>query len=404
MARVALGLAVLLLGFTPRPVSAQSATLPAPSGRFPIGTTVLHLADSSRRDILKPELPRTITVQLWYPAAQSVPPIRRAPYILETGFVDSLIASQYYGVDTAVLASWRNLRTHAGIDVAPRTGSKVPLIFFSHGLAVARANYTTFAEDLASHGYVVALVDHPYGGEALAPDGRRLSANSDPADLNNVDTLTQRTADWARDLAYILDQLPKVTAPSAQRVVEIVDFHRIGATGHSMGGVAALELCARDARVRACADLDGFPVTPEGRAYTSVIGDGVTKPSLIMRSEPVYSDSELIAKGRTREGWNRGALVTAALWDSVEARSHALFMVGAVRGTGHFNYSDAPFVMPVTITQFGGQIIDGRRGWEVITTTLRAFFEDELNGRGPATFLGLTSQYPEFTVAKVARR
>ena len=43
-----------------------------------------------------------------------------------------------------------------------------------------------------------------------------------------------------------------------------------------------------------------------------------------------------------------------------------------VAGTGHFGFSDAPFVMPATIPRFGGRIIYPRRGWGVITRTLRA--------------------------------
>lgn len=389
----------LLIAIAPHTSWAQTVELPSPGGPFGLGTTVIHLTDSTRKDLLDSSQPRLITMQLWYPTGRTLG-AARAPYITEPKLIDSLLASQYYGQDTALLLSWRGLRTHAELDVPPDSKTRYPLMFFSHGLAVPRANYTALVEALGSRGYVVAVVDHPYGGETIAPDGRRISANNDPADLSDVDTLTQRTVDWARDLSFILDRLPRIESPPVQRVVRTIDFRRVGAAGHSMGGVAALEWCVRDGRARACADLDGFPVTPEGKAWTSIVAQGVTKPSLIMRSEPVYSDSELIAKGRTRESWNRGAVVAAALWDSVAARSRGRFMVVGVRGTGHFSYSDGPFVMPTTITRFGGQIIDPDRGQEIIVAALISFLDSELKGKGPPGFPALAKRYPEFTVAK----
>ena len=50
------------------------------------------------------------------------------------------------------------------------------------------------------------------------------------------------------------------------------------------------------------------------------------------------------------------------------------FSMASVAGTEHFSFSDAPFVMPATITRFGGRIIP-RRGWSVITRTLRAYLD-----------------------------
>lgn len=376
----------------------QPAALPSPSGRFPIGTTVVHLSDSTRRDLLSPAIPRKITLQLWYPAVTRAKQFPATAYILEPKLLDTLLATGYYGQDSTLLRGWTSLRTHATLDAQPAAEVGRPLLFFSHGLGVARANYTVLAEHFASHGYVVALVDHPYGGEAITDDGRHLSSNNDPADLNDADTLTQRTVEWARDLSFVLDRLPELTASSVKRVVNLIDYSRVGATGHSMGGVAALEWCARDRRAVACANLDGFPTTPDGSAWTSIVADGVVKPSLIMRSEPVYSDSELIAKGRTREGWNKGAVTTAALWDSITARSHALFIVGSVRGTGHFSYTDGPFVMPTTITRFGGRILEFRRAQTIIGSALLAFFDAELSGKPLTSFYQLTSQYPEFTI------
>jgi predicted dienelactone hydrolase len=45
------------------------------------------------------------------------------------------------------------------------------VVLFSPGLAGVRSQNTAWAQELASHGYVVVALDHPYDSAALA-DGR----------------------------------------------------------------------------------------------------------------------------------------------------------------------------------------------------------------------------------------
>ena len=49
-------------------------TLPAPTGRYPVGTVALHLVDHSRQDpFLSARQPRELMVSLWYPASGQWP-------------------------------------------------------------------------------------------------------------------------------------------------------------------------------------------------------------------------------------------------------------------------------------------------------------------------------------------
>ena len=46
------------------------------------------------------------------------------------------------------------------------------MVLFSPGLAGVRSQNTAWAQELASHGYVVVALDHPYDSAALLADGR----------------------------------------------------------------------------------------------------------------------------------------------------------------------------------------------------------------------------------------
>jgi predicted dienelactone hydrolase len=66
------------------------------------------------------------------------------------------------------------VRTNAAVDATPAGQQRsLPLVVLSPGFTNSRSALTALAEDLASHGYVVAGIDHTYESHATAfPDGR----------------------------------------------------------------------------------------------------------------------------------------------------------------------------------------------------------------------------------------
>ncbi|MBS2531685.1 hypothetical protein KGQ20_02755 [Catenulispora sp. NF23] len=57
-------------------------TLPAPTGPHPVGKTVLHLVDPTRREPWVPTHPvRELMVSIWYPATQDADRFPAAPYM-----------------------------------------------------------------------------------------------------------------------------------------------------------------------------------------------------------------------------------------------------------------------------------------------------------------------------------
>jgi len=115
---------------------------------------------------------------------------------------------------------------------------------------------------------------------------------------------------------------------------------------------------------------------------------GVSKPALLILSKPLYSDDDLKKRGMTREQWLARAGKGGAAFDSLKARSTGEVTVMRLAGTGHFSFSDAPYVMPSTISRFGGTPIDPRKGLSAIADAILAF----ANGIPQAAF----ARYSEF--------
>ncbi len=390
-----ISLRLLLAGAVLVPAAALAQGMPEPTGPHAIGTVTLRLVDSSRSDARTGNRfgGRPITAQFWYPARPGGTGV--APYVVEPGLVDSMIARGYFD-DTAALAAMRTMRTHA-LTGAPLAGTRLPLVTISHGLGIARMHMTTIAEDLASHGYVAVTIDHPHGGFMLLPDGAVASTADDSAGWNSEAFHEHQMDEWAMDIRFVLARLRAARTGPLELVSHGVDWTRVAAIGQSSGGLAALEACNTDPDLRACVDMDGGFMSPAGVPIVAFPRTGAKRATLLLRSDPIYSDSDLARRGRTRAQWDAGRSRMLAVFEDIAGKSNAPIIEVRVAGTGHMSFTDAPFVMPSMITRFGGQVIDPARGYLVMTEVVRSWLANQLGLPGPR-FEAVTASFPELRV------
>jgi predicted dienelactone hydrolase len=111
--------------------------------------------------------------------------------------------------------------------------SAMPLIVISHGLGSGRAAFKYFAEHLASHGFVVAVPEHPGSSE------RQISALLDGKadDVSNPKELVDRPL----DVSYLIDELTRLNQSDGQLKGRL-NLNQVGVMGQSFGGYTALML------------------------------------------------------------------------------------------------------------------------------------------------------------------
>ena len=69
----------------------------------------------------------------------------------------------------------RSLRSHSIENAPPNAaGRPFPVLLFSHGFGESSLTYSAQLEDLASHGYVVFGIEHPFDAYALRLPGDRI--------------------------------------------------------------------------------------------------------------------------------------------------------------------------------------------------------------------------------------
>ena len=392
----AIALALLALCGAAASASAQSfpdtvRSLPKPTGPNAVGTTVAYLTDRARKDAAFAD-GRPITLQLWYPASRGTG--ATAPYLVEPGLGAALRRMEYAA--PSALASWDTLQTHAISDGPVNAGSH-PLLTLSVGLGGIRANYTTIATELASHGYIVTLVESPFAGVMVRPGGVEVVDTTQR--LGTPGDHRKEVRRWTADISFALDALRPGMPNAAGRVASTIDWARVGALGHSSGGLVAMAACEADTRVKACINMDGGLASPQQEPIADLATTGITKPTMFLRIQPLYSDADFARRGLTREAWEKRGEPGRIAFAAFANRSRGPLWTASIAGTGHSSFSDMPYVMPSALTRFGGKIIDADRGLQVITTVVRTFFELQLRP-SPAATADLGLQIPELTISR----
>jgi dienelactone hydrolase len=225
--------------------------LPAPSGEYSVGSQVFHWSDPSRQETLTADEGdmREVVAQAWYPSDSSAG--RSTDYI-----GTSTSASLMDGVPKAVFSDYGDIDTHStDLSAISADRTKWPVLLFSPGLSVARQSYTALVTELASRGYVVVAISHPYDSPASQlADGRVVTMGDASGVGAKVDQIDLR----AVDSSFVLDQLEGLAkSEPGSPLVGYMDLTRVGILGHSFGGATAVQAVATDERFLAGLNIDG---------------------------------------------------------------------------------------------------------------------------------------------------
>jgi dienelactone hydrolase len=283
-------------------------------------------------------------------------------------------------------------QTNAVSDATPAGRQRgLPLVVLSPGFTNSRSALTALAEDLASHGYAVAGIDHTYESPATAfPDGRVTTclarAARDGDDVFNEKLVAGRAA----DVSFVLGEL--TGAHPAWQGAGLIDPSRIAMAGHSAGGAAAIAAMLADSRIRAGIDMDGATCAP-------IPDHGLSRPFLFMGKESGYTPgSGGDAKPGTRE-WKilRGAVTTWERdWELLTGWKRWLLVTGAV----HASFTDLALLADQNGIDIGAGV-SGARSLDITRAYVRAFFDQHLGGTPQPLLDQPSPRYPEVTFCRV---
>ncbi|MFC4118051.1 alpha/beta hydrolase family protein [Nonomuraea zeae] len=344
----------------PSPTPTGPAVLPAPTGAHPVGTTALHLTDTSRPDPWNLDVDaRELKVTLWYPTRQRDG--ERAPYMTAKESELLMKGVRSAGVPYDTLS---RTRTNAIKDAEP-TGKKLPLVVLSPGFTKPISTLTSLAEELASQGYVVAGIDHPYESYVTTlADGRIAECLACDSDTD-TGFGTGVVAGRAADVSFVLDQLPAKWKGSG-----LIDRSRIAMAGQSIGGAGALAAMVKDPRIRAGIDMDGT-------SYARIPKSGFSRPFMFMGSPqhvPGGRDTSWDRDWKLLAGWKRWIVLA---------------------GADHQDFTDGPVLAGVLGIKPVYGALPAARAVELVRTYVTAFLDQHLKAKRQTVLDKPSSRYPE---------
>jgi dienelactone hydrolase len=358
--------------------------LPAPTGRYPVGTRTLYLTDKSRVEMHEGARPgnREVVAQLWYPAATAK--WQRAMYRRRK---ETSRRSSYQAV----------LKTHSLQD-APVAAGRFPVIVHNAAWWGFRNRSTFMTQDLASHGFIVVAISHPYNSSMVElADGS--VANPDYSlDLGfslaryipmqeRFEMADQELVIQTADCRFVLDELEKLDRTPGHPLESRMNMDRVGAYGHSFGGAVSVELAREDSRVRAALELDGVL---HGAAFLH----GLDKPVVLIDSPWMITPGEHTDNPRLAE--------TSRMWNILaESKMRLLERCGGVRiiidGLVHHDFTDQIFMSPLRRLSGSGSVAP-KRVAHILNTYVLAFFEQSLLDKPTSLFSPDAKDFPEATV------
>lgn len=391
--------------------------LPEPDGPYHVGTQSFELEDASRRGVLysSRDESRRLPVRVWYPAV-GTENLEPRPYFTEQEARDQgASVAAMAGLPRFFFSRLSGVPTHSydGAPVAP-VEEKFPVVVFNHGFASYPAQNTALMEQLASHGYVVFSMGHPYDSATLRfADGsvvepRPLEIGKDlTAALDrfvggasheqryeayaafrkeiSAHRVARSVQAWRDDSVFLVDELRAGRVPqSIQELARRTDTDRLAYTGMSFGGATAATACHVDARCQAAVDLDGM--NWDLGLYDTDLG----KPLLLLHSD--WLEHPLFAKQPKDAAFNPNDY-------SYEAWAHASQGKGVhrmrLRSISHMGLTDLILSIRAPLGRHLYGSIDAHRAIDAVNDLTLRFLDTCLKGRQAGFPSRSMALYPE---------
>lgn len=261
-------------------------------------------------------------------------------------------------------------------------GETFPLVVFSHGgLGTETSNESLFLE-LASHGYVVASIGHPY--HALwtrGEDGHTTLVSWEYfGELQREDAKADRQQSYryyqkwmatrTGDINVVIDTILAKAAGGAGGVYALVDGARIGVMGHSLGGSAALAMPRQRDDIDAVIALEApFLYDISGVEGGEFAWLDAAYPAPVLN---IYSDSSWSHLAEWPQYARNHELLSSASPTAV-----SLYLAGA----GHFSLTDLALASPLLtrLLEGGPPTLDREEYLRAVSQACLEFFDRYLD-------------------------
>ncbi|HKM34512.1 MAG TPA: hypothetical protein VJY54_07195 [Lachnospiraceae bacterium] len=273
-----------------------------------------------------------------------------------------------------------------------------PLVVFSHGAFGYYSSNTSTYMELASNGYVVMSLDHPYhsfftqdtDGKTVLVNMNFLNEvsfiNEEDASEDEIYTLSSKWIELRKaDMNFALDTVKEATAVTALsdawflgktdettilNILNCINCDKIGLMGHSLGGATSVSLGREREDISAVIDLDGTMLGEEM---------GYENGEYIMNETP-YPVPLLSIDNESHhlDGQEAGSYYVNNVVLQNALDGHNTYVIGS----GHLNFTDLPLFAPILAAKLGVGPIDANHCIDTMNEIVLQYMNHYLKNEG----------------------
>lgn len=258
----------------------ETPSIIAAEGAYEVGHMLLDLVDENRKEPATddPLDLRQVPIQIWYPAIKgsSSQKAHYRPRIedFRSQWGDESV-DYIKSVSTSYFENSKVSREKA-----------FGVFIFSHGWGARSSSHSTFLSNLASYGYIVIGMNHPYMGKVALTNGTVTEPND-----NHFENQAAANKFYAEDVVFVMDQLALLNKEESNSPLSgTLALDQLIAGGHSSGFPAVSYAAVIDNRIKGLISFDsGVPKI--------VRNEGLDIPIFLFRAEK-DSYTDLFFRGK----------------------------------------------------------------------------------------------------------
>ncbi|WDV45803.1 acetylhydrolase [Clostridiaceae bacterium M8S5] len=235
-----------------------------------------------------------------------------------------------------------------------------PLVVFSHGAFGIGTSNTSTCENLASNGYVVCSISHPYHSMlTIDTDGNFTMVDKsfvqEIVDVNNsvYDEKTSYKIEqkWMKvrtdDMNFVLDTIISYAKDgNSDNIYQLIDVNKIGLMGHSLGGAASAKIGRNRKDIKSVINLDADLLGEYGFKDGEHIINQEIYPTPILS---IYTDDmkKLLDGVKDSNFIKHRKMLADNTHDAYEVH---------IAGTSHLSLTDLPMFSPFIMRMISNQV------------------------------------------------
>ena len=287
-------------------------------------------------------------------------------------------------------------------DIEGEEENSFPLVIFSHGaFGYYQSNASTYME-LASNGYVVVSLEHPYHSFFTTDtEGKTVTVNPEfLQEVMNVNDekvsekeVIETSHKWldirVADIGFVLDSIKEAketqtlkeaawyvsddeTKTEILEILSMINAEKIGVMGHSLGGAASVTIGRTRDDIDAVIDLDG---TMLGEKFD--FENGLYEYYQGNYPVPLLSVNSQAHQEQCDEA-NLLYVNNVVLENAVDGQ-YTYF-----KGSGHMNFTDLPLFSPILSSLLGVGEVDATECITTMNGVILDYFNCYLKNEGTA--------------------